>query len=179
MDTPRKLLSFIGLLICLGFAGAAFAQTPHNPSLTTDPNPPPANQEFSAFFNVETNPASAGFWGELRPGHVIDGNVITFGFDTGCGWPCSPGVPTYRAFPFTMPSLPAGTYVVRFAESLYPPISPSAIIAEFTVDVGLGGGAVSTPLPLGGYASVLFGLLILVLGWKRLYVRGDVRKVGA
>ncbi len=179
MDTPRKLLSLVGLLICLAFAGAAFAQTTDYHSLTTDPNPPPANQEFSAFFNFVTNPSSTGFWGELRPTHVIDGNVITFAFDTGCGWICPPGVPTYRAFPFMMPALPAGTYVVRFAESLYPPISPSSIIAEFTVDVGLGGGEVSRPLPLGGSASVLLGLLILMLGWKRLHARGNSRKVGA
>ncbi len=177
MDTPRKMLSFFGLLICLGFAGAAFAQTTHPQSLTTDPNPAPANEEFSAFFNFVTNPGSAGFWGEQRPTYVVDGNVITFIFDTGCGWICATGVPTYRAFPFTMPALPAGTYVVRFAESLIPPISPSSIIAEFTVDVGLGGGVAATPLPLGGSASGVLGLLILMLGWKRLYSRGDFRKV--
>lgn len=179
MNMPKTLFSAALFILCLGLAGVSFAQDTHAPSLTTDPSSAPANQEFAAFLNFETNPGSAGFWGEPRPTHVIDGNVITFAFDTGCGWICPPGVPTYRAFPFTMPALPAGTYVVRFAESLYPPIAPSSIIAEFTVDVGLGGGEVSTPLPLGGSASVLLGLLILMLGWKRLYARGDLRKVGA
>lgn len=170
MNAQMKMFFAALFLVCLGLAGAATAQDTHIPTLATNPSRPPANQQFAATFYFVTNPASVGFWDQQHPTTVINGNVVTFGFDTGCGFLCPPGNPTYTAFPFTMPALPAGTYVVRFASD---PNSSSAVYGEFTLDVGLG-AVTPTALPIGGYASGILGLLILVLGWKYLRARDDV-----
>ena len=171
----RALMSFfstVALLTCLGFSTSAIAE--RAPWLSTTPNPPPADQDFPAVLHIMVNPMTQGFWGEQYPEKVVNGNVITYSFDTGCGFLCGGGEPTYKAFPFTMPALPAGTYIVRFALD---PNETSNFLAEFTIDVGLG-GSTSTDLPIGGSASALLGLLILLLGWQHLRARGrDVDRV--
>jgi len=164
-----KVLAAAALLSCLGIAASAVAQGTPAPWLST-PRPAPADQEFGATLHLRINPAVQGFWGEQHPPSAINGNTITFLFDTGCGWLCPPGEPTSVAYPFTMPALPAGTYVVRFANDL---AVPSAVTAEFTLNVGLG-GITSTALPIGGGASVLLGLCILLLGWRHWRVNNNV-----
>ncbi len=169
MNALLRLLFAAITLTCLGLGPSATAQGTPNPGLTTTPNPVPADREFAAIFHIMANPGRAGFWGEQYPRRVVNGTVITYSFDLGCGWICPPGEPTYTANPFTMPALPAGTYTVRFAQGLD---ASSTVLAEFTLNVGLG-GTVSTPLPVGGAASALLGLLILLLGWQRLRLRAD------
>ena len=169
MNALMRLLFAAAILTCFGLGSSATAQGTPNPGLTTAPNPAPADREFAAIFHIMANPGRAGFWGEQYPRRVVNGNVITYSFDLGCGWLCPPGEPTYTANPFTMPALPAGTYMVRFAEGLD---ASSTVLAEFTLNVGLG-GVVSTPLPVDGAASALLCLLILLLGWHRLHARVD------
>ena len=166
-----QFLSTAALLACLELGAPAFAQGNPSSSLTTMPHPAPADQEFAAILHIHVNPAAQAFWGEERPQNVINGNQITFLFDTGCGWLCPPYEPTAMAYPFTMPALPAGTYVIRFANALE---APSEVYAQFTLNVGLG-GITSTALPVGGTASAGLGLLIVLFGWKRLRMRGAVK----
>lgn len=166
-----RIFAVAALLSCLGIAASAMAQGTPAPWLST-PRPAPADQEFAATLHLRINPAVQGFWGEQHPPSAINGNTITFLFDTGCGWLCPPEEPISAAYPFTMPALPAGTYVVRFANDL---AVPSEVIAEFTLNVGLG-GITSTALPIGGGVSVLLGLCILLLGWRHRRMNSDVDK---
>lgn len=171
MKALKLLFLPVLFLVCLGLSTSAIAE--QIPWLSTTPNPPPADQEFPAVFHITTNPSTIGFWSE-RPWSVVNGNVVTILFDPGCGWLCGGGEDTYNAFPFTMPALPAGTYVVRFALGFE---SSSTVFAEFTINVGQGAGT-STALPISESAIALLGLLILLLGWQHLRGRrGDEDRV--
>jgi hypothetical protein len=146
-------------IVCVGISKMAIAEAIHNPWLSSTPNPPPANQEFPATLHYFGNPGMTGFWGEEHPLSVIDGNVITFMFDTGCGWICPPGNPQYNDFTFIMPALPEGRYTVRLADSLTP---GSSAMAQFEINIGQGGMSPTT-LPLGGYWNLSLAALLLAL----------------
>lgn len=165
MKSVKYFSSCAALFLIL--STSAIAGTGPNSSLTTDPSPPPADQEFAAVFHTVANVAAAGFWGETHPPSQIDGNTITFQFDEGCGWTCQSAELQNRQFPFTMPALPAGDYVVRFAATFS---SPTVVYGEFNINVGNGGngGVVSTPLPIGGYWTVIFAVLIALMAGARL-----------
>ena len=159
MNRIKTVLLCVVTLACVGVCGPVFAGSVPNPTLTTTPNPPPADQEFAATFYFSANPAASGFWGEAHPPSQINGNVITIAFDEGCGFLCPPGEPEYRAFPFTMPALPAGNYVVRFAAGLD---STSNVLAEF--DINVGNGVVGpVALHVGGTGSLLLAALMILL----------------
>jgi hypothetical protein len=156
---------FACTVFCLGLSTVAFAGS--NAALTTNPSPPPADQDFEAVFHVTTNVGASGFWGEAFPMTEMDGNAITIHFDEGCGFICQTNDQAPGHFPFMMRALPAGAYVVRF-------VSPeNGLLGAFNINVGIGGGGGAAPasLPVGGYWNLLFAVLIALVAGTRLIVR--------
>ncbi|MBX3725839.1 MAG: hypothetical protein KF823_07975 [Xanthomonadales bacterium] len=141
----------LSTLMALAIPAGASAQTGGipAPALTTEPSPPPAGLPFQATFWRWSSVPTGGFGGNA-PTIVIDGTVVRIHFDPGCGFLCPPAS-VYRAWPFTMPALPAGTHTVIFGTS-------SADVAQFQLTVG--GGVPATPVP--AVASWSLALLVLL-----------------
>ena len=174
MKRVRLFLVFSISLVLFWTTAIAFAQPPYPAAFWTTPNPPSADQEFAATLRILVNPATAGFWNnENPPLHRIDGNIVEVVFDMGCGWLCPPGDHTFVNYPFTMPPLPAGPYVVRFVGSL---TSPSPVYAEFNITIGGGGPTPSTALPLGGKWNALLGGVLLLMACLWIRRRNDMRR---
>lgn len=134
------------------WASLAIAQAQPS-TFATSPSPALANQPFAATFSTTTNPTAVGIWG--NPQLQISGNTITIPFDYGCGFLCPGGGPAFKAFPFFMPALPAGAYVIRFVDASF-----SNLIAQFDlpiVDAPVASASVPALSPL------LLALLALIL----------------
>ncbi len=157
----RRLAMLLLAFACTALAAPmiASAQVPP-PSLTTTINPPPANQPFEAFFHVFASPESDGFGPSARI-NVVD-NVIFIQFFGLCEEPCAP--PSYSAFPFTMPALPAGDYQVRF---YFPMTSPPIFYP--TLGLTVGGGFV-TPVAVPSASTRWLTALAFLLAIAGTYL---------
>jgi hypothetical protein len=164
----RRAPYFFVIAVLLSLAvltSSAFGQTTPPPSFSTTLNPPPANQEFAAVLRIWTNPATIGFWDGRPVASHVNGNVVDIQFDVGCGFLCPAGTLQYQNYPFTMPALPDGHYVLRFVAGFEP---NDPLYAQFDIAVGNGTLPLAS-LPVGGGWSVLLGgLLALLAGiWIR------------
>lgn len=164
MNRAHLILAFAFFLALAVPTGNAVGQaTP--PSFSTNPSPPPPDQQFSAVLRIHVNPWTIGFWEELPLMSNINGNVVEILFDTGCGFLCPPFDPEYQDYPFTMPALPAGNYVVRFVGAFGQPDPP---YAQFDLAVG-NGAQTAASLPVGGAWSILLAALLALFSgaWIR------------
>lgn len=169
MKRARQLLAATVAFFAVWASTIAFAQSSLPASFWTTPNPPPADQEFAATLRILVNPGVWGIWpgeGQVPSNIQIDGNLIRIPFDIGCGFICPPSEPAYTNFPFVMPALPIGAYVIQFVDS---PTPPASVYAEFNITVGYGEVAPSTALPTGGEWNALLGgvLLLMACLWIR------------
>ena len=172
MNAMKAFLSGLLLVASVGFSANLLADTGPNPYFTTEPSPPPVDQEFAAVLHIRANPGATGFWGEAHPQSRIDGNTITFLFDEGCGWICQFSDLQAREFPFTMPALSEGTYVVRFASDFS---MTAQVYGEFVINVG-NGLASPAPLPIGGQWDLMLAALLVLLAAARLLGTRSNRK---
>ena len=153
----RLALTLLAVVwVAVALPTMAVAQVPP-PTLTTTINPPPANQPFEAVFNIFASPDSYGFGPE--PFIRVNGNSISIYFIAGCGQPCAPR--SYSAFPFTMPALPPGDYLVSFSWFLP---SPPIIYAQLPLTVA---GGAATPVAVPSMSTrwlAALALLLVVVG---------------
>lgn len=145
-----RIVFALAPVILGSFSVAAHAQGISVPTLWTT-QPIPVGQEFDASFGFRTNVSALGFWGDGVPPIVIEGNTLRIAFDEGCGFICPTNDMAYQQFPFRLPALPAGSYVVR--------IEASTATSEFPIVV-VGGLPAPTALPVGGRATSLLGALL-------------------
>lgn len=127
------------------------AQDSQDPALEIPYDPAPANQEFGAVFHVYTSIGSSGdiYVKSVGPTEVV------LSFNRGCGFLC-PGASEYRAFPFRMPALSPGQYIVNFGDSFG--------LFELSVDIGV---SPADPVKINGEipeAYLPFSIEMLVEG---------------
>lgn len=156
----RRLAMMLLAVAWLGLAApiVAVAQVPP-PTLTTTIHPAPANQPFEAVFHIFASPDAVAFG--TTPQISVNGNTIGIQFLSGCPTGCALP-PSYSAFPFTMPALPAGEYQVTFG--FFTP-SPPLILARLGLTVGAGTNPVAVPSTSTPWLATLGLLLALVGGW--------------
>jgi len=88
----------------------------------------------------------------------ISANVITIPFDYGCGFLCPGADPAFKAFPFAMPALPEGNYVVRFIDDFSNPI------AQFDLAVVAANASVASTPALSPLLLMMLALTFIGTG---------------